>query len=404
MDALLENRGVSRPAAEGSANVGLRAAWWGVVTVFLIHGLVVSTWVSRIAAVKSALGLSDGALGIALFGSAIGSVLAIPVAGWAVSRYGSRRSVQWTAAGFCVSLILLATAPNLIALFAALFAYGAMAGANDVTINAQAVGVEKRIGTPNMSRFHAMFSLGAIAGSAAGALVASREISPVVHFIFAAVTIIALIVFTRPLMLDTHERTGTPGKFSLRHLPAALVTLSAIGFCIFLSEGAIADWTAVYIKQVLSAPEATAALGYGAFSVAMTVFRLAGDAITIRLGRAWTIRAGAAVAAAGLMLVVLASSPSTALVGFAAAGAGFSSIIPLVFAAGGRIPGVTEATGIATVSGIGYLGFLVGPPAIGLISEMSSLRMGLFLLVVLSIVAAILVSRVERGAGNPLSH
>jgi MFS family permease len=194
---------------------------------------------------------------------------------------------------------------------------------------------------------------------------------------------------------------------SFKKPPAALITLSAIGFCIFLSEGAIADWTAVYIKQVLNAGEGMAAAGYAAFSAAMTVFRLSGDAITARLGRAWTIRGGALIAACGLGLVVVAQSPYAALVGFAAAGAGFSSIIPLVFAAGGRIPTVTEAAGIATVSGIGYLGFLVGPPTIGFISEMSSLRVGLAVLVALSATAAILVTRVEHGSPggqNPLSR
>src|SRR5205085_6123362 len=131
---------------------------------FLVHGLVVSTWVSRIAAVKKSLQIGDGALGTALLASAIGSVIAIPVCGWAVGRYGARRTVQVTAIGFAASLLPLAAAPNLALLAAALFLYGAFAGANDVAINAQAVAVEKRLPGPTMSRFHAMFSLGGIAG------------------------------------------------------------------------------------------------------------------------------------------------------------------------------------------------------------------------------------------------
>ena len=383
-----------------------RIAWWGVVAVFLVHGLIVSTWVSRIVGVKSALGLTDSALGLALFGAAIGSIAAIPASGWAIGRYGSKIVVQYTAAGFAISLILIAFAPNLLGLFAALVAYGAMAGANDVAINAHAVAVEKQLGEPTMSRFHAMFSLGAIVGSAAGGWIASSAIRPTVHFTVATILILAVIALARRLMTDTGSPPPERVGFALRRPPAALLALSTIGFCIFLSEGAIADWTAVYLRQVLNSGEGTAAAGYAAFSAAMTVFRFTGDAITTRLGRAWTVRGGAIVAGIGLALVIGAGSPALALVGFAVAGAGLSSIIPVVFAAGGRVPSVTEAAGVATVSGIGYLGFLVGPPAIGFLSDATSLRGGLFLLIVLCAAAAILVSVVERGASeaeNPLA-
>jgi MFS family permease len=249
-----------------------------------------------------------------------------------------------------------------------------------------------------MSRFHAMFSLGGILGASAGAFVASKGLPFLVHFAAAALMILGFIVLMSPLLLDTHEKTAVRTPMRFVRPPRGLMALSAIGFCIFLSEGAIADWTAVYIRQVLHGGEGIAGVGYAVFSATMTVFRFCGDAITMRLGRAWTIRSGAIVAAVGLAVVVLADSPALALVGFAAAGAGFSSIIPVVFAAGGRVPAVSEAVGVATVSGIGYLGFLVGPPAIGFISEMTSLRGGLSVLVVLSALAALLVSVVQRSS------
>jgi MFS family permease len=185
-------------------------------------------------------------------------------------------------------------------------------------------------------------------------------------------------------------------RLRLRQMPVALLALCAIGFCIFLSEGAMADWTAVYLRQILNAGPGLAAAGYAVFSAAMAVFRLCGDAITVRLGFAWTIRAGALLAAFGLSSALLAQNPYWALPGFALVGAGFSSIIPLVFAGGGRIKSVGEGAGVAAVSGIGYLGFLVGPTAIGFLSELTSLRVGLSLLVVLSLLAAGLVSTAER--------
>lgn len=380
---------------ESVESARINAAWWGVVALFLIHGLVVSTWVSRIVAIKTALALSDGALGFALFGAAVGSVSGIPVAGWAVSRFGSRTVTQATAAGFSLSLVLLACSTNLFTLFAALFVHGSMAGANDVAMNAHAVGIEKLYGRPTMSRFHAMFSLGGIVGAGVGAFLASQRVAPLIHLVTAAVVILTFLAFASSLLLDTHEKSAKRAPLQLRHIPRSLIILSIIGFCIFLSEGAIADWAAVYIKQVLHGGEGMAGLGYAVFSVTMTIFRLCGDAITFKLGRAWTIRGGALLAALGLLVVVLAPSAGWALAGFAASGAGFSSIIPVVFAAGGRVPAVSEAAGVATVSGLGYLGFLVGPPAIGFLSELTSLRIGLTLLVILSGAAALLVSAVK---------
>jgi MFS family permease len=253
-----------------------------------------------------------------------------------------------------------------------------------------------------------MFSIGGIAGAGAGAFIAGRGVPSAAHLVWAAAIFLTFAQLATPLLADTRARhTGAAarrGRPSLRRLPVALLALSAIGFCIFLSEGAIADWTGVYLKQVLGAGAGLAPVGYAVFSAAMAIFRLSGDAITLRIGRAATIRYGGATAAAGLSFALLVHSPYWALAGFAAAGAGFSSIIPLVFAAGGRIPQVSEGAGVATVSGLGYLGFLVGPPAIGFLSELMSLRAGLFLLVLLSVTAAGLVSLVVRGGkSNPFA-
>jgi MFS family permease len=370
---------------------------------FLVHGLVVSTWVSRIASVKSALHLGDGALGLALLGTAIGSVTAIPLSGALVVRHGSRLIARCTAAGFCLSLLAIPLAHDTATLFAALLFYGAMAGANDVAMNAQAVATEKLLGTPAISRFHAMFSIGGIAGAIAGAFIVGRGVPTAAHLVAAAAVFLIFALTATRLLADTRARTAAhsaaahPARF---RLPVALFALSAIGFCIFLSEGAIADWTGVFLHQVLGASAGLAPVGYAVFSAAMAIFRLSGDAITLRIGRAATIRSGGAVAAAGLSFALLVHSPYWALAGFAAAGAGFSCIVPLVFAAGGRIPEVSEGAGVATVSGFGYLGFLVGPPAIGFLSELTSLRVGLFLLVLLSAAAAAMVGLVVRGAGG----
>lgn len=387
-----ETTGVAEITATQLTGTSMKLDIAGVVALFLVHGLVVSTWVSRVAAVKETLRLSDGDLGLALFGGAAGAVTAIPAAGWAVGRFGSRRVSLWSAAGFALSLALLSFAPGLSLLFAALFVYGAMTGANDVSMNAQAVGVEKRAGRPIISRLHAMFSLGGIAGAALGGAAGARGIPPWVHLPAMSLVLLALITLSAKLVPDLREAKFSQGgpKLPLRNLPLPLIALSAIGFCMFLSEGAVSDWTAVYFRQVLGTGEGTAAAGFAVFCASMTVFRLLGDAVTMRLGRTNTIRLGGLIGMAGLSMVVTAASPALALAGFAVTGAGFASIVPLVFAAGGRVKGVSEAAGVATVSGVGYVGFLVGPPLIGFISEMSSLRVGLGLLVALSLVTVLL--------------
>jgi MFS family permease len=406
MDTTLERPAPFTTPLPSPADEALRRrAFWATMACFLVHGLVVSTWVSRIASVKTTLHLGDGALGLALLGTAIGSVTAIPICGSLVGRYGSRRMAQWTASGFCLSLAAIAFARDGHTLFAALLLYGAMAGANDVAMNAHAVATEKFLGTPTISRFHSMFSIGGIAGAGLGAAIAGRGVPAEAHLVAASAVILAFTVIATRRLVET--RNGTPAhaaRASLRSVPGVLLALCAIGFCIFLSEGAIADWTAVYLKQILGAGEGLAPVGYAVFSAAMAIFRLTGDAITLRLGRARVIRYGGSIAAAGLTFALLVHSPYWALAGFAAAGAGFSSIIPLVFAAGGRIPGMGEGAGVATVSGIGYLGFLVGPPAIGFLSELTSLRVGLFLLVALSAAAAAMVGLVTRARENPLAE
>ena len=385
-----------------ATSVWATGGWWGVVARFLVHGLLVSTWVSRIPAVKGAIGLSDGALGLALLGSAIGSMAGIPVSGWLVSHFGSRRACTWSSAGYCLALLLPTTAGSAVQLFLALLVLGFAAGADDVAMNSQAVSMEKLLGEPSMSRFHGMFSFGGIAGAGLGAFIARLGVTAPRHLTAASGVILLLSLSTAPLLLEvgTAAPTVTPPRFSWRNLTAPLLLLSAIGFCIFLSEGAIADWTAVYLKQILRADAGTAAAGYAIFSAAMFLFRLAGDRITVKLGRAWTIRGGAMLAASGLGLVVLAPHPLWAMPGLAMAGAGYSSIIPLVFAAGGRVSGTSDGAGVATVSGLGYLGFLVGPPVIGFISQMTSLRFGLAFVVTLTALVAVLVGVVQRTGGK----
>ncbi len=230
------------------------AARWAIAARFLTHGLVVSTWVSRIPAIQSSLGLTNAHLGMSLLGTAVGSVLAVPVTGLLIGRFGSKSMTTWSTAGFCLALIGPSLAVSGFTLFLALIVFGAMAGANDVCINSQGVAVEATLAAPTMSRFHAMFSIGGMAGAAFGALLAAHEVTPRFHLFTAAALLLVFSFLTAPYLLDAKDEAGKRSSGArLTRIPMVLLGLAVIGFCMFLSEGAIADWSAVYLKQALGA-------------------------------------------------------------------------------------------------------------------------------------------------------
>ncbi len=381
-----------------------RRAWWATVALFLLHGLIVATWVSRIPAIQIAFKMSNGILGSTLLCSALGALVTIPFTGALINRYGSKRVSSLAAGSFCLALILPALAWNAIVLGAALFVFGGTAAAMDVSMNAQGVEVEKKLGKPTMSRFHGMFSLGAMVGAGIGGFIAAHGITPVPHFLGSAMVYLIGTVLVSPFLLDTHEAV-LPGehRLPLNKIPRVLLALSAIGFCILLSEGAMADWTAVYLKQVLKSGPGTAAAGYSVFSAAMAIFRFLGDWITSKLGPLAAVRSGSIVGACGLIWALCMNSPGWTMPGFALVGAGFSVIIPLVFGSGGRVEKVSPGVGIATVTGIGYVGFIVGPPAIGFVSQIVTLRYALGVVVACCLVSALL-SGALRNLSSPNSR
>ncbi len=377
-------------------------AWWATVIYFLLHGLIVSTWISRIPAVQSNLKLNNGVLGLTLLGAAFGAVSSIPLTGFLIGRYGSKKLTTFSTVGLSLTLILPGLAFNAVTLFLALFSFGIMAAAMDVSMNAQGVEVEKRLGSPTMSRFHAMFSIGGMVGAGIGGLIAAHRVEPLMHFAAGAIVYLVVAVLSASFLLDVHEISPLEQHgLAWKKIPRVLLALSAIGFCILLAEGAIADWTAVYLRQSLKAGPGQAAAGYAVFSAAMAIFRLLGDWITARLGAMLTVRFGSLVAAGGLFWALAMSVPDWALPGFAAAGAGLSIIIPLVFGAAGRIASVSPGAGIATVTGIGYIGFIVGPPTIGFGSQLFTLRYALGFVIVCCLVSALLSGFLGRVNASP---
>jgi len=358
-----------------------------ISVIFLVHGLVVASWVSRIPAIQSALGLSPAILGTVLLSTTAGALVSMPLTGGLIHAFGSRRLVVVTTVFFCLSLPLLSHPGSAAGLAVSLFIFGAAAGGMDVSMNVQAAEFERKRREPVMSSFHGLFSLGGMLGSAIGGAVAQRGLGPSPHFTLASLTFLVLAGSVLPWLSPGTSRSES--SLTL-HFDRRILVLGAIGFCVLLGEGAMADWTAVYLHGSLGSSPGLAALGYSVFSASMAGGRFLGDWLTRALGRAWLVRAGSLLAAFGVLSAILVENVAVALVGFALVGAGFSTIVPIIFGASASVRGVPAGTGVAAVTTAGYLGFLLGPPLIGWTAQLTTLRAALSLVAVLSLVAAFL--------------
>ena len=377
----------------------LRASRFAVLAVFFVNGVVIGTWLVRIPAIRERLSPGEGLLGVALLGAAVGALVAMPLVGALVSRFGSRRVVGMAVLVLSLSLVTPALAPSLPFLVPALIMLGAANGGLDVAMNAQAVAIERGYGRPIMSSFHAAWSFGGLGGAALGGRLASQGIAPLPHFY--AVAVLSAIAFAgayRALLPSQTDASGE-GTPAFARSTRALLGLGIISFCVLLGEGAMGDWSAVYLDDTLSTGPGFAAAGYAAFSLSMAFGRLFGDGFTELLGPATLVRSCGAIAAVGLGVALAAAQPLIALAGFACAGAGFSVIFPTALSAAGRTGGPTGPA-LAAVTTAAYTGFLVGPPFIGFLAELTDLGYALYLVVALSAAVIIFAGAVNIGAGK----
>jgi MFS family permease len=380
----------------------MRAARSAVAVTFLLNGVLMGSFAVRIPAIRERLDLSDGAQGLALLFIALGSVLAMPLAGALTARHGSRLT---TTAGLMLASVgtgVVALAPSLPALCALLFAMGAAHGSLDVSMNAHGVAVERRYGRPVLSGFHAAFSAGGLVGAGLGGLAAGADVDARTHLgVVCAASVVAGVVASR-FYLPGDEDSGPREAPLFARPPARILTLGALAFACLLIEGASADWSAVYMRLELGSGAGVAALGFTAFSVTMTVFRVLGDRLTTALGATTIVRAGGAVAAAGFGFALLAATPVAAVIGFACLGAGMACVVPNVFRSAGTLPDVPSGIGLAGVATMGYFGFVAGPPLIGGLAELAGLPAALGLLVALAALVAALAPAVRpQGVAGP---
>jgi MFS family permease len=403
--------------------VGLRAARAAVTAYFCLFGVVLAVWITRIPAIKERLHLSDGVLGVALFAIPAGLLLVTLFAGRLVDRFGSAWVTRVAGTAMAVTLIPPALAGSLGWLMAALFVFGVSAGALDVGMNSNGVLVERARGRPVMSSLHAGYSIGALAGAVIGGLFAGAGIGPVPTFLAvglpsAAVGVVAGRWLTTELVTTELVTTDPGGQRPDEPRPprparrpgrparpgAAILLLGTVGLCGLLVEGAVADWSAVYLRDNLGTSAGFAASGFAAFALAMTAGRLLGDRLAARFGPVRLVRVGGLVSAAGLAGGLLSRSPAGGVAGFAVLGAGLACIIPQVFLAGGKADPARPGHGLARVVGLSYLGMVSGPVLIGGVATLVGLPLALGIPVILALCVAALAGLLAPREAAPAAR
>lgn len=379
----------SRPFMPGFTPLprGLRAATWALRVQFFVAGALFATWGVHVPTVKTHYHLGEASLAIAMMAMGIGSVISLLYAGKVLARHTPRTVMPVLAVVCTVAIGSLLAPSGFASLLGLMLAYGIAAALFDVAMNDEATMIERQSGRPLMSGFHGMFSLGGMAGAAAWSLLAAAGATPMQHLIGAAAAL-AVLAFTASAFMLRHERQPDGGGTPLSIPRGALLLLGLLAATGLVAEGAMYDWSVLYLRQELDAPASTAGLAYASFSGAMAAGRFGGDWVRARMTPVALLRASGVLGAVGMALALAAPQPWGALAGFALVGLGFANVVPVLFSAAGQLPGIAPAQGIAAVAALGYFGMMAGPPAIGFIAQQSSLSAGLLLVVVFAAIVA----------------
>jgi hypothetical protein len=367
-------------AATPAARPNLRLHASAVAAAFMLNGASFGVWAARIPAVKEQTNLDSAGLGFALLGASIGAVLTMTFGGWLASRFGTHVMTPVTAVGCAVMTVFIGASWNFASLTIALLFFGMLQGTMDVSMNANGIAVEHAGAGPIMSRLHASWSIGAFAGALASTQVAAMGIAVFPEFAVAAAGFAIVGVILRFTMLpDKHAEGG--GRLRLPTGPLAL--LGGLALFGLMAEGSATDWSGVYLQTTMNASQGLAGLAVTTFTGSMAVARLVGDRLSLALGSARLVSGGAALAAAGLGLALAVQIPAVAIVGFGMMGLGLAAVVPTLFRSAGSQPGIPASQGIAAVSTMGYAGGLIGPPVIGTVAGVATLRGSLVIILVM---------------------
>lgn len=351
--------------------------------IFFLAGFITATWAVIVPFARANTGVNEAQLGTLLLCLGVGALIAMPVTGWLTSRFGSRRVILVAVALIVISTPWLAVLSDPLLLALALLIFGIGIGVTDCAMNIQAILVEKQAAKPVMSGFHGMYSVGGIAGAGFMTLILAMGFS-VLNGCLLAVAAVIIMTLVSVSGLLTYANPAEGPVFAVPH--GSVLIIGIICFAVFLTEGTVLDWSAVYLTDVRAIPVSLGGLGYTCFAIAMTVARLTGDRIISSLGRLPVVLGGALVAAAGMAMVTFIASWPLTLLGYTLVGAGCANIVPVMFSAAGRQTVMPQAVAIPAITTLGYLGVLSGPAVIGYVAHYTHLGFSFSLIMALMLV------------------
>ena len=358
---------------------------FAVSLIFAINGMVFGTWASRIPAIVDFHDLSPGSLGLLIFLAGLSAVIAFSIFGRAADRYGAAFiTKRATLLLIPLTLIFIAYANSIWMLVFAVIFFGAIHGGDDVAMNAWAAEVDREYTRPVMSSFHAMWSLGAGIGAGLGSLLAFYEVGFKNHFSLISIIIFVLALSAAFVPFESQKNKKEANSPFISIPKGSLLPVATITFFASLSEGAVADWSAIFLKSVASLNDGNAALGFTVFSVCMFSMRLLGDRISFILGPATAARYSGLVALTGSIILLVSDSFLLLLLGFGLIGLGIAVIIPLAFSRAGNDETISQGTAIASIATLGYGGMLLGPLFLGLIAEITSIKTSFLILPIMA--------------------
>lgn len=368
---------------------------WAVSLFYFGQGIAFASWASRIPDIKHKLHLSDAGLGSILLALPFGQLCTMPVSAALVTKYGSKKVLQVAAILYAVALcnLGLATAPWHLALF--LFLFGVIGNMANISVNTQGVEAEKLYRRSIMTSFHGAWSIAGFTGALVGLLMVNLHIIPIYHFLIILLLIIVNVIINKQHLVGGKPAATAEKRRFFMKPQGALLQLGIIAFCSMATEGAMFDWSGVYFKEVVIAPASLVVLGYASFMVMMASGRFIGDYVISKIGRKRILQLSGFIISTGMALSVLFPNLVTATIGFMLVGLGVSTIIPSVYSVAGQNKKVSPGVALAMVSSVSYFGFLMGPPLIGYISALSSLRYSYAVIGCFGLLITFLVTKIK---------
>lgn len=376
----------------------LKRIRWSVGNFYFAMGLCFASWASRIPDVKTALHLSEGQLGTLLFAVPLGQLLTMPLSGKLVTRFGSRNVVILALILYAASLVLLGIASSAWQLSAALFLFGIFGNLSNIAVNTQGVYTEVLFKKTIMSSFHGLWSFAGFTGALVGLGMLALQLTALTHFLIIAGLMLVVTAFNYKNLIKAKETMREQTKKRFTKPDSGLLWLGVIAFCCMASEGVMFDWSGVYFKEIVKVPGALVILGYTSFMIMMAAGRFLGDRVIRKVGSKKILQISGIVISTGLLVSVIFPYLIVCVIAFMLVGLGVSTIVPTVYSNAGKNKTIPPGEALSIVSSVGFLGFLMGPPVIGYIAELSSLRLSFAFIGIFGFLIAAMASKMKIGS------